>query len=100
MTNEERKAALEAIISNLLHRFERGTLTRRELVQGLAMLTAASGTVSDSQAQDAGIKGTKIDRFDVAFTQFGFEKTSRRLCSTVSSLFAFGGASRSRVATR
>ena len=32
---------MEAIISNLLDRFEKGSLTRRGLVQGLALLTAA-----------------------------------------------------------
>ena len=52
---------MEAIISNLLNRFEKGALSRRELVQGLAMLTAASAT--PAQAQDAGsaLKGVKID---------------------------------------
>jgi hypothetical protein len=34
---------MESIISNLLSRFEKGSLSRRELAQGLAML-AASGT--------------------------------------------------------
>ena len=40
---------MEAIISNLLNRFERGALTRRGLIQGLAMLTAASGTARKSR---------------------------------------------------
>jgi catechol 2,3-dioxygenase-like lactoylglutathione lyase family enzyme len=55
---------MEAIISNLLNRFEKGALSRRELVQGLAMLTAASGA---AQAQDAGggIKGVKIDHMSI-----------------------------------
>ena len=34
---------MESIISDLVNRFEQGSLNRRELVQGLAML-AASGT--------------------------------------------------------
>jgi catechol 2,3-dioxygenase-like lactoylglutathione lyase family enzyme len=51
---------MEAIISSLVSRFERGALTRRELVQGLTTLAAVSGTAS-AQAQDAAIKGTKID---------------------------------------
>ena len=37
---------MEHVISSLLGRYERGTLTRRELIQGLAMLTVASGAVS------------------------------------------------------
>jgi catechol 2,3-dioxygenase-like lactoylglutathione lyase family enzyme len=57
---------MEAIISSLLNRFERGSLSRRELVQGLAMLTAASGA---AQAQDAGgIKGAKIDHVSIQVT--------------------------------
>jgi catechol 2,3-dioxygenase-like lactoylglutathione lyase family enzyme len=57
---------METIISNLVNRFERGALSRRELVQGLAMLTAAGGA---AQAQDAGgIKGAKIDHVSIQVT--------------------------------
>jgi len=43
-----KEIAMESIISNLLSRFEKGSLSRRELVQGLAML-AASGTAASAQ---------------------------------------------------
>ena len=56
---------MEALISNLLNRFERGALSRRDLIQGLAMLTAASGTASQSLAQSAGIKAAKIDHISI-----------------------------------
>src|SRR5258708_26796518 len=56
---------MEAMISNLLRRFEKGALTRRELVQGLAALAAAGGTASTSPAQEAGIKGTRIDHISI-----------------------------------
>ena len=56
---------MEAIISNLLNRFERGTLTRRGLMQGLAMLTAASGTALEAQAPAAGLKAAKIDHMSI-----------------------------------
>ena len=56
---------MEATISNLLSRFERGALSRRELIQGLAMLTAASATASTAQAQGAGIKVAKIDHVSI-----------------------------------
>jgi catechol 2,3-dioxygenase-like lactoylglutathione lyase family enzyme len=56
---------MEAIISNLLNRFEKGALTRRDLIQGLTMLTAAGGTASVAGAQDAGIHGTKIDHVSI-----------------------------------
>jgi catechol 2,3-dioxygenase-like lactoylglutathione lyase family enzyme len=60
---------MEAIISNLLHRFEKGALTRRGLIQGLTMLAAASGTASHAQAPAAGaatgIKAAKIDHMSI-----------------------------------
>ena len=42
---------MEKIISDLVSRFEKGSLSRRDLVQGLAML-AASGTAAKAAAQD------------------------------------------------
>jgi len=56
---------MEAIISTLLRRFERGSLSRRELVQGLTMLTAAGGAVSQAQAQGASISPAKIDHVSI-----------------------------------
>ena len=56
---------MEAIISNLLHRFENGALTRRGLVQGLTMLAAASGTASEAQVPVTGIKAAKIDHMSI-----------------------------------
>ena len=57
---------MEAIISKLVAGFERGTLTRRELIQGLAMLAAAGGTAA--AAEDAGFKGAKIDHVSIQVT--------------------------------
>jgi catechol 2,3-dioxygenase-like lactoylglutathione lyase family enzyme len=63
---------MDAIIGNLVSRFERGALTRRELVQGLSMLTAAGSAAalapSVGMAQGAGIKGVKIDHVSVQVT--------------------------------
>jgi len=56
---------VEAIISDLLTRFEKGALSRRGLIQGLAMLTAAGGAASVGQAQDAALKGVKIDHISI-----------------------------------
>src|SRR3974377_551768 len=50
---------MESIISDLVTRFEKGSLNRRELVQGLAML-AASGTAASAQ-QDIEFKSATID---------------------------------------
>jgi catechol 2,3-dioxygenase-like lactoylglutathione lyase family enzyme len=57
---------MEAVISSLLNRFERGALTRRELIHGLAMLTAAGGAASAAPA--AGLKGAKIDHVSIQVT--------------------------------
>jgi catechol 2,3-dioxygenase-like lactoylglutathione lyase family enzyme len=59
---------MEAIISNLLDRFEKGALTRRGLIQSLAMLTAAGGAASVAPAQEAGLKGVKIDHISIQVT--------------------------------
>ena len=59
---------MEAIISNLVNRFEKGALSRRELIQGLAMLTAAGGTASAATFQNAGLKATKIDHMSIQVT--------------------------------
>jgi catechol 2,3-dioxygenase-like lactoylglutathione lyase family enzyme len=55
---------METMISNLVTRFEKGTLTRRELIQGLAILTAASGTAV-AGLQESGFKGVKIDHVSI-----------------------------------
>ena len=59
---------MDAIISNLLNRYDKGALTRRDLIQGLAMLTAAGGTATVAQAQDTGIKAAKIDHVSIQVT--------------------------------
>jgi catechol 2,3-dioxygenase-like lactoylglutathione lyase family enzyme len=59
---------MEAMISSLVSRYERGALTRRGLIQGLAMLAAAGGAASTAQAQDAALKGTKIDHISIQVT--------------------------------
>src|SRR6266699_3855376 len=56
---------MEAVISVLLKRFDTGTLTRRELIQGLAMLAAASSTSSAAGSQEAGFKVAKIDHVSI-----------------------------------
>jgi len=56
---------METIISNLLKRFESGAFTRRELIRGLAMLTAASGTASAAAFQEPGFKATTIDHISI-----------------------------------
>ncbi len=52
---------MENVISNLVRRYELGSLTRRELIQSLAMLTAATGTASA-----AGFQASSIDHVSIA----------------------------------
>ena len=53
---------MDAVISKLLSRFEQGRLTRRELTQGLTMLTAASGS---AVAQGGGLRSARIDHVSI-----------------------------------
>ena len=57
---------MEAVISDLLNRFEKGALTRRQLVQGLALLAAGESTVSAQEAP--ALKATKIDHISIQVT--------------------------------
>ena len=56
---------MEQVISNLVNRYEQGSLTRRELIQGLTMLAAAGGTAATAQTPDAATKGVKIDHVSI-----------------------------------
>ena len=54
---------MESMISNLLTRFEKGALSRRELVRGLALL-AASGTAATGQ-EEIDFKTAEIDHVSI-----------------------------------
>ena len=54
---------METIISDLLARFEKGSLNRRDLVRGLALL-AASGTAATAQ-EEADFKAANIDHVSI-----------------------------------
>src|SRR6201998_588683 len=54
---------METIISDLLARFEKGSLGRRALVRGLA-LRAASATTATAQ-EEADFKGANIDHVSI-----------------------------------
>jgi len=58
---------MEAIISDLVTRFEKGALSRRGLIQGLAMLAASGGAASVAEAQE-GLKGVNIDHISIQVT--------------------------------
>ena len=54
---------MEPTISDLLNRYEKGSLSRRQLVQGLALL-AASGTAATAQ-EDLDFKTAEIDHVSI-----------------------------------
>ncbi len=56
---------MDAIITELVNRFERGGLTRRELIRGLSALVAVGATSSPSVGQSGGLKATAIDHTSV-----------------------------------
>src|SRR5262245_66578920 len=55
---------MEAIISNLVSQFEKGALSRRQLVRGLAML-AATGTAAKAAQEDIDFKTADIDHVSI-----------------------------------
>jgi len=59
---------MEAVISNLLSSFEKGTLTRRELMQGLALVATGARLASAAEPQSGGIKGARIDHVSIQVT--------------------------------
>src|SRR6202453_5115037 len=59
---------MEAMIASLVSRYEQGAITSRGWIQGLRMLAAAGVAASTLEAQDAGLKGTKIDHISIQVT--------------------------------
>ena len=56
---------MDTIIADLVKRFEVGGLTRRQLIQGLSMLMAATASPPASAAQTGGLQGAGIDHVSV-----------------------------------
>ncbi|MGH9254999.1 MAG: VOC family protein [Vicinamibacterales bacterium] len=56
---------MESIIDDLMCRFERGALTRRQLIQGLATLVGATAASRVDAAQAGSLRGTGIDHVSI-----------------------------------
>lgn len=56
---------MEAIIAKLLDRFEKGALSRRDLIAGLTMLTAAGSAAPAGAAEEGGLQAVKIDHVSI-----------------------------------
>ena len=59
---------MDAIISDFVTRFERGGLTRRQLIQGLSALVAAGTSVSSAAAQAPKLQAATINHTSVLVT--------------------------------
>jgi len=59
---------MDAIISDFVTRFERGGLTRRQLIQGLSALMAAGSSVSPAAAQAPKLQAATINHTSVLVT--------------------------------
>ena len=58
---------MHAVIHELVTRFDQGTLSRRDLLQGLTVLAAAGGAAS-AAAQTTPFRATRIDHISVQVT--------------------------------
>ena len=61
---------METIVSDLVKRFEKGMVSRRELIGGLTMLAAAGGAAYGAEAQEAPFRSTRIDHISIQVTDF------------------------------
>jgi catechol 2,3-dioxygenase-like lactoylglutathione lyase family enzyme len=58
---------MHAVIDELVARFDQGTLSRRQLIQGLTAL-AAAGSAAPAAAQTTPFRSTRIDHISVQVT--------------------------------
>jgi catechol 2,3-dioxygenase-like lactoylglutathione lyase family enzyme len=56
---------MDSLVDDLVRRFERGAMTRRQLIQSLSALVAASGTSPTAAAQTGSLRGTGIDHVSI-----------------------------------
>ena len=59
---------MQAIISELVKAFEKGTVSRRELIRSLTMLATAGGVASVAKSQETPFTSTRIDHISVQVT--------------------------------
>jgi len=56
---------MESLVSDLLTRFEKGSLSRRDLVQGLALLAAGGAATAQAAEADLDFRSATIDHVSV-----------------------------------
>ena len=61
---------METVISQLLKQFEDGKVTRRQLIQSLALAAVAAGGGTDAAAQASGFKTLNLDHINYLVTDY------------------------------
>ncbi len=56
---------MKSVISNMVQRFETGAISRRDLIQGLAMLVAVGDAQAAEAPQNPGLAATGVDHVSV-----------------------------------
>lgn len=59
---------MEGVISNLVKQFEKGALSRRDLVQSLMAIAAAGSAAAAAPFQETPFKSTRIDHISIQVT--------------------------------
>src|SRR5262245_27277169 len=59
---------METIVTDLIERFEKGALTRRELMRGLTILAATGACASAAAFQEPAFKAARIDHVSIQVT--------------------------------
>ena len=59
---------MEVVISNLVKQFEKGAVSRRELIQSLLALSAAGSAGAAAAFQETPFKSTRIDHISIQVT--------------------------------
>ena len=59
---------MQGVIAELVDQFERGGLTRRQLIEGLAAIVATAASASTASAQTPGLQATGINHTSVLVT--------------------------------
>jgi glyoxylase I family protein len=62
---------MESVIARLLEQFERGAVTRRQLIQSLALAAAAAPVATAAQAQGSALRTLNLDHINYVVTDYG-----------------------------
>jgi catechol 2,3-dioxygenase-like lactoylglutathione lyase family enzyme len=61
---------METVISRLVQQYEAGTLTRRQLIQSLALAAISAGGSTEASAQPGGFRTVNVDHINYLVTDY------------------------------